>query len=95
MKLITDNKNNILFKVTNNKGIKDNCDIIDIIKNKIESNTYTDNTEFLPELDDIEYWSCKFDVYFDNPVKQDTIYITGGNGLIELNIIEIENIKEL
>tara|TARA_R100000808_G_scaffold19727_1_gene42729 strand:+ start:634 stop:903 length:270 start_codon:yes stop_codon:yes gene_type:complete len=89
MKLITDNKNNILFKISKNIN---NNEIRYIIKNKIETNTHLDNTEFLAELDDIEYWSCKFDVWSPD---LNTIYITGGNGLIELNIIEIDNIKEL
>ena len=91
MKLITDNKNNILFKVSK----KTNNEIRHIIKAKIESNTYTQNIEFLPKLDEIEYWSSKFDVWFAYNDNDDTIYITGGNGLIELNIIEIENLKEL
>tara|TARA_Y100001938_G_scaffold127551_1_gene180522 strand:- start:1914 stop:2069 length:156 start_codon:yes stop_codon:yes gene_type:complete len=49
----------------------------------------------LPELDNIEYWSCKFDVWFPYNDNDGTIYISGGNGLIELNIIEIKNLKEL
>ena len=92
MKIITDNKNNILFKISKNIN---NNEIRHIIKNKIEDNTYIENIEFLPELDDIEYWSCKFDVWSPYNDNDGTIYISGGNGLIELNIVEIENIKEL
>lgn len=81
----------ILFKIS---GDKTSEKIKDIIENKINNNTYEENIQFLPQLDEIEYFTglsidiCK---YSDG----DTIQIYGDNGLLELDIIDIKKIKEL
>tara|TARA_Y100000593_G_C4258286_1_gene310808 strand:+ start:212 stop:490 length:279 start_codon:yes stop_codon:yes gene_type:complete len=92
MKIITDKNNNILFKVSKNISSED---IRIIIQNKIVNNTYEQNKSFINNLEEIEYWSCKFSVDLMKYSENDTIQIFGGNGLIELNIIELDTIKEL
>ena len=92
MKLILDNKGIIIYKVSKNIS---NDDIKDMIKNKIINNTYEQNKSFINGLEEIEYWSCKFSVHLMKYSQNDTVQIFGGNGLIELDIIELKDIKEL
>ena len=92
MKLITDDNNNILFKVSKNIT---NEQIKNIIKDKILNSSYKKAIKFINGLDDIEYhtgFSINLKKYGDD---NDTIEIYGDNGLIELKIIELKNIKEL
>jgi len=91
MKLILDNNGFIIFKVSKNT----NNNIRDIIENKIINNTHEQNKNFINGLDEIEYWSSKFSVHLMKYIENDTIRILGGNGLIELDIIELKDIKEL
>ena len=93
MKIITDKDNNILFKVSN-QNITNEL-IKDIIKSKIENNNYKDNIKFIDGLDEIEYhtgFSIDLGGYDGN---NNIITISGDNGLIELNITDLNTIKEL
>ena len=90
MKLIECN-GNTLFKVSGNKTSEK---IKDIIEHKINNNTYVENIQFLPQLDEIEYFSG-FSINVCRYSDEDTIQIFGDNGLLELNIIDIKTIKEL
>jgi|TARA_R100000084_G_C4634487_1_gene140239 hypothetical protein len=90
MKLIEHNSR-ILFKVSDNKTSEE---IKDIIKNKIENNTYEEDIKFIPQLEDIEYLTG-FSINVSKYADGDTINIYGDNGLLELDIIDVKTIKEL
>ena len=90
MKLIEYNSS-ILFKVSDNKTSEE---IKDIIKNKIKNNTYEENIKFIPQLEDIEYFTG-FSINVNKYSDGDTIEIYGDNGLLELDIIDVKTIKEL
>jgi len=92
MKLIIDNNGFIIYKVSKNIS---NEDIRTIIQNKIINNTHEQNKSFINGLGEIEYWSSKFSVDLMKYSQNDTVQIFGGNGLIELDIIELKDIKEL
>ena len=99
MKIIIDNKNNIICKTSliNNEDIKEE------IKKQIEKmifldSIYSDNNYVIKslkhELRELDLYN-KFDIELYKYGNQDMIYIYGDNGLLELEIVEIENIIEL
>ena len=90
MKLIEYN-GNTLFKVSGNKTSEK---IKDIIEHKLNNHTYVENIQFLPQLDEIAYFSG-FSINVCKYSDEDTIQIFGDNGLLELDIIDIKTIKEL
>jgi hypothetical protein len=90
MKLIEHNSR-ILFKVSDNKTSEE---IKNIIKNKIENNTYEENIKFIRQLEDIEYFSG-FSIDVSKYSDGEVINIYGDNGLLMLDIIDVKTIKEL
>ena len=95
MKLIINDNNEILFKVSQNIT---NEQIKREIQYTIENNSYKENIEFINGLDEIEYhtgFSINLREYNDDIYDNDIIEIYGDNGLIELQIIELDTIKEL
>tara|TARA_R110000824_G_scaffold256095_1_gene445015 strand:+ start:49 stop:327 length:279 start_codon:yes stop_codon:yes gene_type:complete len=92
MKLIIDNDNNIVCKVSKNIT---NKEIKDIIKDKILNNSYKQAIKFINGLDEIEYhtgFSIDLGGYDG---ENNIITIHGDNGLIDLEIIDLKTIKEL
>ena len=88
MKLLIDNNNNILFRTT----IKENKDIKKLIEHTVKNNSYQENINFLKDFEEIEAFTGNGgDVY----LYGNTITISGDNGLIDIEIIDLKDIKEL
>ena len=95
MKLIINDNNEILFKVSRNIT---NEQIKREIQYTIENSSYKKAIKFINWLDEIEYhtgFSINLRKYNDDIYDNDIIEIYGDNGLIELQIIELDTIKEL
>ena len=95
MKLIINDNNEILFKVPRNIT---NEQIKREIQYTIENSSYKKAIKFINGLDEIEYhtgFSINLRKYNDDIYDNDIIEIYGDNGLIELQIIELDTIKEL
>ena len=99
MKLIIDNKNNIICKTSliNNEDIKEE------IKKQIEKMIFEDSIDsnnnygiksLKDELRELDLYN-KFDIELYKYDNQDMVYIYGDDGLLELEIVEIENIIDL
>ena len=88
MKLLLDNNNNILFRTT----IKENKDIKKLIEHTIINNSYQENINFIKDFDEIEaFCGNGGDVY----LYENIITISGDNGLIDIEIIDLKDIEEL
>ena len=99
MKLIIDNKNNIICKTSliNNEDVKEE------IKKQIEKMIFEDSIDsnnnygiksLKDELRELDLYN-KFDIELYKYDNQDMVYIYGDDGLLELEIVEIENIIDL
>ena len=99
MKIIIDDKNNIICKTSliNNEDIKEE------IKKQIEKMIFEDSIDsnnnygiksLKDELRELDLYN-KFDIELYKYDNQDMVYIYGDDGLLELEIVEIENIIDL
>ena len=90
MKLIKINGCDV-FKVSDNKTSEE---IKAIIEEKIKNNTYEESIKFIPQLEEIEYYTG-FRIDVEKYSDGDNINIYGDNGLLVLDIVETNTITEL
>ena len=101
MKLITDNENNIIFKIDYNihlsNGMINERKLKRLLNKKI-NNLFNMSINELPSslmifklaLCDIEYFTR-----FEIEIRNNFIYIYGDNGMIKYEIIDLKNIEIL
>ena len=96
MKLIINDNNEILFKVSQNIT---NEQIKREIQYTIENNSYKENIKFIVGLDEIEYHEgfhiCLNESNYGLKSSTDIIEISGDNGIMNLEITDLKHIKEL
>ena len=104
MKLILDKDNNIVCKVFKNRTneqirreIKKSVWNMNIIKRSAKRpKNWIKNDIFIKGIDEIYINNCfSVELWYDEQEENNTIQIFGDNGLIELEIINTDTIKEL
>ena len=104
MKLILDKDNNIVCKVFKNRTneqirreIKKSVWNMNIIKRSAKRpKNWIKNDIFIKGIDDIDINNgFSVELWYDEQEENNTIQIFGDNGLIELEIINTDTIKEL
>ena len=104
MKIITDEYNNIICKVFKNRTneeirreIKKSIWNINIIKRSAKRpKNWIKNDIFIKGIDEIDINNgFSVELWYDEQEGNNTIQIYGDNGLIELEIINLNTIKEL